>query len=303
MSKPVPLVLQIQADALDRSVSTADLLRRARMASSKLGIGSAASWVEHETNGYEGTAAKDLPPYRIIRGQPKFFNPYNGWCPIMTDDERMAGLLSTAYLFQPAAVLERLVKDDKQGNLQLPHALALNRLIASQLGFEAPSAIMLGRATVWGIVEKVRNLILDWSLELERVGVLGEGMSFTLNEKTKAVAVTNNYFAQNIGVAGNVDGGSTVQNNQVAGAALDLEAVRNLLQQMQQLMPMLPQSVRAAVEAQAAELQAEAAKPRPDQGRMRRLLGSVRSACEGAGGNLVAAGVIEGIKALLGSPG
>lgn len=270
------------------------------MASSKLGIGSAASWVEHETNGYEGIAAKDLPPYRVVRGQPKFFNPYNGWCPVITDDEEMGGILSTAYLFQPATVLERLVKDDKQGNLQLPHALTLNRLITSQLGFEASSAIMLGRATVWGVVEKVRNLILDWSLELERAGVLGEGMSFTLNEKTKAVPVTNNYFAQNIGVVGNVEGGSTVQNNQVAGASLNLEAVRNLLQQMQQLAPMLPQGVRAAVEADAGELQAEAAKPQPNQGHMRKLLGSIRSACEGASGNLVATGVVEAIKALLG---
>ncbi|MCG7357637.1 hypothetical protein MHL39_13430 [Roseomonas mucosa] len=303
MSTPVPLVLQIQADALDRSVSTADLLRRARMASSKLGIGSASKWVEHETNGYEGIAPKDLPPYRIIRGQPKFFNPYNGWCPIMTHDEEMADILSTAYLFQPAAVLEKLVKEDKQGNLQLPHGLALNQLITSQIGFDAPSVIMLGRATVWGVVEKVRNLILDWSLELERAGVLGEGMSFTINEKSRAVAVTNNYFAQNIGVAGNVDGGSTVQNNQVAGASLDLESVRNLLQQMQQLTPMLPQGVRGTVEAEARELQAEAAKPQPDQGRMRKLLGSIRSACDGAGGNLVAAGVIEAIKVLLNSPG
>lgn len=296
----MPLVLQIQADALDHSVSTADLLRRARVASSKLGIGSAASWVDHETNGYEGVAPADLPPYRIIRGQPKFFNPYNGWRPIMTHDEEMADILSKAYLFQPAAVLERLVKDSKDGNLRLSHNLALNQIITSQIGFNAPSTIMLGRATVWGVVEKVRNLILDWSLELESAGVLGEGMSFTLNEKTKAVAMTNNYFAQNIGVAGNVDGGSTVQNNQVAGAALDLEAVRNLLQQMQQLAPMLPQAVRAAVEAKAAELQAEAAKPQPDLGRMRGLLGSIRSACEGASGNLVATGVVEAIKAMLG---
>ena len=33
------------------------------------------------------------------------------------------------------------------------------------------------------------------------------------------------------------------------------------------------------------------------------FMGSIRSACEGAGGNLVAAGVIEEVKALLGSPG
>lgn len=190
MTTPVALVLQIQADALDRSVSTADLLRRAKMASTKLGVRSSASWVDHEINGYQGIAAKDLPPYRIVTGQPKFFNPYNGWCPILAEDQEMAELISTAYLFQPAGVLERLVKDEKKGNLQLPHTPELNKLITSDQGFAAQSIIMLGRATAWGVVEKVRNLILDWSLELEAAGVLGQGMSFTTNEKSKAATVT-----------------------------------------------------------------------------------------------------------------
>lgn len=300
MSKPVPLVLQIQADALDRAVSTADLLRRARVASSKLGIGSAAKWVEQETNGYEDIAPKDLPPYRVIHGHAQFFNPVRGWCPILTHDEWLADIMSTAYLFQPIGELERHARDEKDGLVRLTHHLKLNELITAQIGFAAQSVVAIARTSVWGVVERVRTFVLDWSLELERAGVLGEGMSFTLNEKAKAVAVTNNYFAQNIGVAGNVEGGSTVQNNQVAGAALDLEAVRGLLQQMQQLAPMLPPNLRTAVEADAAELQAETAKPQPDQGRLRNLLGSIRSTCEGASGNLVATGVVEAIKAMLG---
>jgi hypothetical protein len=230
--------------------------------------------VEQETNGYEDVAAKDLPAYRVVHGHPEFFNPMRGWCPLLTHDEWLAGIMSTAYLFQPIGELE-------------------------QLGFAAQSAVAISRTNVGSIVERVRNLILDWSLELESAGVLGEGMGFTLNEKTKALAVTNNYFAQNIGVAGNVEGGSTVQNNQVAGAALDLEAVRGLLQQMQHLAPILPPNLRAAVEADAADLQAETTKSQPDQGRVRKLLGSIRTTCEGASGNLVATGVVEAIKAML----
>ena len=242
---------------LDRSVSTTDLLRRARVASSKLGIGSATRWVEQEMNGYEDVAPADLPSYRVIHGHPQFFNPVRGWCPIITHDEWLARVMSTGYLFQPIGELEQLAKEGKGGLFHLPHNIKLNELITAQIGFAAQSAVTFSRTSVWGVAERVRTLILDWSLELERVGVLGEGMSFTLNEKTKAVAVTNNYFAQNIGVAGDVDGGSTVQNNQVAGAALDLAAVRNLLQQMQQLAPMLPQGARAAVEADAKELRVE----------------------------------------------
>lgn len=70
---------------------------------------------------------------------------------------------------------------------------------------------------------------------------------------------------------------------------------------MQQLTPMLPEEVRTAVEAHAKQLQTEAAKTQPDQGLIRKLLGSIRSACEKAGGSLIATGVVETIKALLGS--
>ena len=37
------------------------------------------------------------------------------------------------------------------------------------------------------ILEQVRNLVLDWAISLEKAGILGEGISFTVEEKEKAV--------------------------------------------------------------------------------------------------------------------
>ena len=52
--------------------------------------------------------------------------------------------------------------------------------------------IRLNSTTIKTIVDKVRNLILDWSLELEKAGILGDQIIFTPHEKEEAKKVTNN---------------------------------------------------------------------------------------------------------------
>lgn len=69
------IIEQIQRDALDRSVPVSDLLRRVKLAATKLGLGVVEDWVEHELNGYKDTP---LPDYRIINGRPMFQRPLMG---------------------------------------------------------------------------------------------------------------------------------------------------------------------------------------------------------------------------------
>src|SRR5271166_6150518 len=48
------IIEQIQHDALDRSVRASDLLRRVKLAATKLSLGTVEDWVEQELNGYKG---------------------------------------------------------------------------------------------------------------------------------------------------------------------------------------------------------------------------------------------------------
>jgi hypothetical protein len=63
--------------------------------------------------------------------------------------------------------------------------------------------LLLGKSTIRGILDAVRNEVLRWSLELERRGVLGEGMTFSPEEKTRAAAVSY-HIGTFSGVLGNV---------------------------------------------------------------------------------------------------
>ena len=53
---------------------------------------------------------------------------------------------------------------------------------------------------IYNIMERVRNIVLDWSITLEENDILGEGLQFTKREKDIAVSsstinnYTNNFY-------------------------------------------------------------------------------------------------------------
>lgn len=47
-------------------------------------------------------------------------------------------------------------------------------------------AMYIGHSQLIGILDRVRNLVLSWALELERAGIMGSEFSFTPEEKAKA---------------------------------------------------------------------------------------------------------------------
>jgi AbiTii len=66
------IIEQIQLDALSKSVSVSDLLRRVKLAAVKLGLGQIEDWVERELNGYK----TEVPDYRVVHGVPMAKHPY-----------------------------------------------------------------------------------------------------------------------------------------------------------------------------------------------------------------------------------
>jgi hypothetical protein len=66
-----------------------------------------------------------------------------------------------------------------------------------------------------GIVGTIRNTILQWSLRLEEEGIVGEGLSFSDEEKSRAASSTTIHIHDFKGVLGTVQG----QNVQVGDAA------------------------------------------------------------------------------------
>lgn len=162
-------------------------------------------------------------------------------------------------------------------------------------------SLFLSEGSLWAVVETVRNLVLNWSLELEKAGILGEGMTFTAKEKAEAGAVTQQYFIQNLGVLGNVSDNAKVKNTQTATAAIDIGEVGRFAQEALGSMGQLPAELRPRLAPLLNQLRTEAAKEKPNRSTLRELLTSARTIAEEAAGNLAASGIVAMIGRILGA--
>jgi hypothetical protein len=72
------LIHQLQAEAHDPQARISDILRKAMVAASKLGVSNIEFWLEHELKGYHCCAVNEIPACRTLRGQLQAFNPLQG---------------------------------------------------------------------------------------------------------------------------------------------------------------------------------------------------------------------------------
>jgi hypothetical protein len=118
----------------------------------KLRLSEFAAWVDLEMNAYHGN--DELPLYRCIRGAMKFFNPVRGWCPIFGMDnmecpvhDSIGELLS--------------LSTQSKGYLAISLPEQMRKMVAKQIGFQCDVQIQFKVFVVAGIIETVRNNVLD----------------------------------------------------------------------------------------------------------------------------------------------
>jgi hypothetical protein len=156
----------------------------------------------------------------------------------------------------------------------------------------AEMSIFIERADIAGILERVRTLVLDWAIGLERAGIMGEGMTFKREER----AAAQNSPAITIGSVGTLVGvvGSHNTVGDIVGGSSDTTQVRELTQQLQQHhASLVGAGANEALLSRAVDnLSVEINKPAPDAGIIRALLSDARMALSGATGSLLATGAL-----------
>ncbi|EGR0269182.1 hypothetical protein FMH15_21470 [Vibrio alginolyticus] len=198
------IVLELQKDALNSDTPTSELLRKALAVSIKLSISELTSWIKNEINGYE---TGELPNYRKVRGTLRAFNPYKGWIPAQLNDlgdDELTDMINTEHFHQSISEIEKLIityeSDGFYSYLQDKRLSSVQGMFNSKFQF----ALKFSVTSLVPIVNHVRNAILNWSLELEQNGVLGEGFSFSQEEVKKAHMSTVSIHNFQ-GVLGNVE--------------------------------------------------------------------------------------------------
>lgn len=228
-----PMVIRFQAMAMNSETPIASLLRMAKAIAVKLDLKDVDEWMTHELNGY--SRGVSIPDYRKIRCELKAVHPHHGLIPAPVGSWKLERKLTTVSIARSAGDLEAGAAEKGTLMFRLPTELA-HRLQASQPGFLRFDLVRItSYHTMLNIVDQVRNRLHDWSLELERQGILGENLQFSQQDKNRAPMTTNHFnFHGNINNAGVIgaDNHDFTQQNTLHIAAGDFDALRASLESM-----------------------------------------------------------------------
>lgn len=149
---------KFKEDVTKSDTKVSELLRNAKILANELHDKEFLKWIENELSGY----SKEPPEYRLVTGQPKAFNPYRGWMPaVFTNDERAQEALSERRLSQPVSELENLTNSDSD-SLHIIYPPSVQKTLSKLFSAETQFALFLAPNQLVGILDAVRNKILDW---------------------------------------------------------------------------------------------------------------------------------------------
>lgn len=289
------LVFELQRDSLNSEIRVSSLLRKALVISKKLKIIEIEKWLNEELDGY--LSIETIPKYRVVRGQVKTKNPFHGWQPLIIDVFEVAEKLSIKNICHSIRVLESL-SESNNGTIHIPFPSDIENFLRVSIDSTddctLPISWIIEKTTIVGILNAVRNNILNWSLELEKKGILGERMSFSNEEKKLAGQVTYS-ITNNIGSMHN----SQLQQNssgatQSLNIGSDLDGLKKFVEELRNSIENLKLQQDQIQELQESintlEIQASSSKPKDiiiDES-----LRTVRNILEGTTGSIVASGLI-----------
>lgn len=278
------LVIELQKDAINENVRTSNLLRKAMVVSSKLGISEIENWIKDETYGYPNQ--NNVPKYRELKGEIKIKNPYHGLQTLHFDNPNVGEKLSNINLVQSVLELEFLMQGEKNGYLIINFPQSTKNYLMEQVGVEP--MLVVNPAQIHKIIESVRNQVLNWALELEKKGILGNGLSFTSEEKNEASKifynVTNNINMNNSQLQHNTTNSSQtmeLNHNDIS------EFTYKIKENIQELKKLLNVEDFNIINAEISTLDSQLSSPKPNNNIILESKKSIRSILEGIGGGLV----------------
>ena len=220
----------------------------------------------------------------------KAWNQYHGWQPIFFEETSIADLLSNRPSGQRVAEIESLLENIAQhgDDLQIPFSTKEEKMICEAIGKRAQVTLIVPSINLVRILDAVRNIILNWALQLEEDGVLGENMTFSDDEKDKAESHSynvNNFY-------GEVTGSQIQQSSPHATQTQSLKEpsitnINNFISSLKRNADEieLGDEIAKELNAEISTIEIQNASPKPKKTILKESLGSIRTILEGATGS------------------
>ena len=102
-------------------------------------------------------------------------------------------------VFESISALIDIEKKSKDGNFyySYPPELSMKLCRYANTPTYMEIALFISTVNITSLIEKVKNCLLEWTIELEGKGILGENMTFNEKEAESAKGVSqqiNNYY-------------------------------------------------------------------------------------------------------------
>lgn len=148
--------------------------------------------------------------------------------------------------------------------------------------------LAISEVQILGIVDRVRSGVLEWALDLERRGVLGEGMTLTPSEKQAGQQVIHNHFGDVSGSQIQIGSGESTQ-TQTNTTTNDVQALLDLIEALDRAIARgtVPAETADELQAELATLKAQAASPKPKWEIIKATVRSFKTVAESAAGNIL----------------
>ena len=294
------LVLELQRDALDKSINVSDLLRKAMVVSKKLGINEIEEWISRELEGYPNDES-EIPPYREITGQVMAYNPYHGWRPLHFANPELGDHLSKRKISQAVGQIDAIVNSDKSGELHVPFDNYSKNRLMNSMNIPLDVTFLVYDSDLHKILEGVRNEILNWALDLENRGIVGDGMRFSKEEKQTASQITYQ-ITNNIGNMQNSQlqqgSSNSTQSLNVTQTSVDLA---DFIKELKKSIPDLNLGLEDLDElkAEVSTIEHQRSSPKPKNLIISESLKSIRNILEGVTGSIIATELLKQLASII----
>ncbi|ROQ53668.1 hypothetical protein [Pseudomonas putida] len=286
------LVTELVNDAMRAEISVSNLLRRTLVTASRLGLPDLVNWLNSELSGY---TSAPVPDYREVRGVPMCESELGGWMPLEVRSPQANALFSKRLIFTSIPELERLVVSG--ASMLVFFSPEFEAKLRRDMNPPTRPAVEVQASQLFGLIEQVRSRILQWALDLESKGVLGEGLSFTTEER-QIVAAQHYHFGDVTGSQIQIGSSGSSQSITQADSSAALSGLIRLLNDA-----LASNEIRgeeaAELAAELATLEAQAGSPKPKPSIIKETALSIRRVLEGIAGGALATAAAPFIQALL----
>lgn len=181
------LIKELLIESVDDAVSIEALLRKAYLVSNKLDLNDFSEFLKKEMHGYNDTDdISKIPYYRLVKGTLIVLNPISGWRPVVIEDKELEEIILSRWIMQSAFELNSLY-ESKSEELSIRLSGEMNQRLSSLTGVPTTQfCISISRASICHILNSVKTSILEWALTLDKEGIVGDGIDFSLTEINKA---------------------------------------------------------------------------------------------------------------------